>query len=94
MSSETSELDEYRETFRELYYEEALKGFRAHLTIYLIGCVAMVVMNLTLTPRVIWVIWPVLGWGAGVYCHYLGVRRAERNIRRLEEEALRRVQGP
>ncbi|WP_456482264.1 2TM domain-containing protein [Methanopyrus sp.] len=94
MPSETC-LDEYREAFRELYRERALKGVRVHVIVYLIGCVAMVTVNLALTPRIVWAVLPVICWGAGVCAHYLLVRRIARSrLPRLEEEALRRVRGP
>jgi signal transduction histidine kinase len=52
-------------------------GFYNHLTSYLAVISGLAIVNL-LTARYPWFIWPALGWGIGVFSHYMAVygRRA------------------
>ncbi len=65
----------------KLTYDEAqaiekvreLKGFYVHLLIFMIIIPAAWIFNLTATPKVIWAIWPTIGWGVGLAGHAIGI---------------------
>jgi hypothetical protein len=52
---------------------EAKLGFYIHVAIYVIVNALLVFLNLTYTPQYLWFLWPVLGWGIGIFFHALGV---------------------
>jgi signal transduction histidine kinase len=56
-------------------------GFYAHLQSYL-GVIAFLALINVFTTWYPWFIWPALGWGIGLFAHYLGVFGA----RRLKEQ--------
>ncbi len=47
-------------------------GFYAHLTSYL-GVIALLALINLLTTWYPWFLWPAIGWGFGVFSHYMGV---------------------
>jgi len=47
-------------------------GFYTHLMTYL-GVIAFLALINLLTTRYPWFIWPALGWGIGVFSHYMAV---------------------
>ena len=51
---------------------KAKKEFYEHLSIYVVMSIFFIVLNM-LTSNRIWFIWPMLGWGIGVFFHYLDV---------------------
>jgi 2TM domain len=68
-------------------------GFYVHASVYAAVMVLLVFINLVTSPRAIWFIWPLIGWGFAVVLH--GVRiflLADRNavIEKLTERELRR----
>ena len=67
--------------------------FFVHAGVYGAVMVLLVVVNLVTSPRVIWFVWPLIGWGFAVVLH--GVRvflLADKNvvIEKLTEHELRR----
>jgi hypothetical protein len=48
-----------------------IKGFYAHLTVYLLVNTGLAALNLLTTPQHIWFIWSLFGWGIGVASHGL-----------------------
>ncbi|KPK63703.1 histidine kinase [candidate division WOR_3 bacterium SM23_42] len=46
-----------------------LKGFYAHLIVFVIVNMILVIINLVLTPRFLWFLIPLLGWGVGLFFH-------------------------
>jgi signal transduction histidine kinase len=50
----------------------AQMGFYAHLLWYL-GVIALLALINLLTTSYPWFIWPALGWGVGLFSHYMGV---------------------
>src|SRR5215468_7561487 len=56
-------------------------GFYAHLQSYL-GVIAFLALINALTSWYPWFLWPALGWGFGLFFHYMGVFGA----RRLKEQ--------
>lgn len=53
------------------------RGFKAHLISYLAVNTFLIVLNLTTTPRDFWAIYPLSGWGLGLFMHNLKVSRLE-----------------
>lgn len=52
---------------------EAKIGFYIHLAIYVVVNIFLVILNLTTSPHDFWFIWPLIGWGIGIFFHGLGV---------------------
>ena len=50
---------------------EAKFGFYVHLSIYIVVNVLLVFINLTTSNSYLWFIWPLMGWGIGVFIHAL-----------------------
>ncbi|HUR40916.1 MAG TPA: 2TM domain-containing protein [Verrucomicrobiae bacterium] len=61
-----------REAFRHV---RRLRGFYAHLIQYLLVVALLLAINLIFTPRFLWVLWVIFGWGIGLTAHALGVFR-------------------
>ena len=63
----------------QVRYEEAkkrvseIRGFYHHLAAYVVINAALVLINLLTSPRDLWFMWPLLGWGIGVALHALSV---------------------
>ena len=47
------------------------RGFFIHLTAYVAVNVALVGINLFLTPARLWFVWPLAGWGIGILAHLM-----------------------
>ncbi len=72
---------------------KAKYGFFVHAGVYAAVMVLLVFVNLVTSPRAIWFVWPLIGWGFAVVLH--GVRvflLADKNvvIEKLTEHELRR----
>jgi len=50
---------------------EARMGFYIHLIVYLLVNTFLTILNLAFSRDHIWVIWPMIGWGAGLIIHGL-----------------------
>lgn len=48
-------------------------GFMWHFTVFAMVMLALVAINLSYTPDVLWVLWPLGGWGAGVFLHAFAI---------------------
>lgn len=55
------------------------RGFRAHLISYLAVNTFLIVLNLATTPGDFWAIYPLAGWGLGLFMHHSIVYRIEEN---------------
>lgn len=66
--------------------------FRIHFFTYLVVNALLAIINLTFTPGYKWFIWPLLGWGMGIFFHALNVYFAgNTSIReRLIEQELKK----
>tara|TARA_R110002049_G_scaffold195912_1_gene365057 strand:- start:105 stop:398 length:294 start_codon:yes stop_codon:yes gene_type:complete len=83
---ETDEYAKARERAKAKY------GFFVHAGVYAAVMVLLVIINLVTSPREIWFVWPLIGWGFAVALH--GVRvflLADKNvvIDKLTERELR-----
>lgn len=47
----------------------ALRGFYAHLFMYVIVNIVLIIINFIFTPRFLWFLFPLLGWGVGLLAH-------------------------
>jgi len=57
--------------------ENTRRGFRAHLISFLAVNALLIVLNLTTTPREFWAIYPLAGWGLGLFFHKQKISRVE-----------------
>jgi hypothetical protein len=63
----------------EELYEKALKrveakiGFYKHLAVYVGVNLLLVIINLLSSRHSIWFIWPLFGWGIGLFIHGLTI---------------------
>lgn len=80
-------------------YEEATRrveakiGFYFHLAVYVGVNLLLMIINLSRSPQYLWFIWPLFGWGIGVFFHGLSVfvfsgRRLERTKERMIEKEI------
>ncbi len=60
----------------QLLGERDVRGVAVHLFAYLAVNALLMVINLSQSPRSIWFIWPLLGWGLGLAAHAWLVYRA------------------
>lgn len=71
-----------------------LRDFYQHLGIYLAVILGLFLINILASPRVLWFLWPAIGWGVFVLYHGLcvffggpfGQRWEERKTRQLMEK--------
>jgi hypothetical protein len=52
---------------------DAKIGFAIHLVVYILVNAALVVINVKNSPNYFWLIWPLAGWGIGLFFHGMGV---------------------
>ncbi|MGO8987265.1 MAG: 2TM domain-containing protein [bacterium] len=48
---------------------EAKIGFYIHLSVYVGVNVLLIIINLLTSPHYLWFIWPLMGWGIGIFLH-------------------------
>lgn len=63
---------ETRTIYRARKRAKAEVGFYTHLMSYL-GVIALLALINVLTTRYPWFIWPAVGWGIGLFSHYMAV---------------------
>ena len=89
MESTFEQSPEYRAARRQV---QRLRGFYAHLAIYLAVNAGLLVINLYTAPGRLWVMGPLAGWGLGVVIHgasvflggrFLGSEWEQRKVREL-----------
>lgn len=54
-----------------LQHVRRMRGFYLHLIQYALVIGVLVLINVFVSPRYPWVIWPALGWGVGLLAHAL-----------------------
>ena len=83
--AEGASLEEYKKAYREVVKESAKIGFIIHLAVYVVVNIGLMVYNFLYDPEHIWFFWPLLFWGLGLTCHYLGaVRFLEGELEKYE----------
>lgn len=90
--AENFTLDRYRKAARQVGMEVGAKCFRIHAIAYVVANVILALVNLVLTPDLLWFYFATLGWGFGLAFHYFnGYRRraqiADEQLRRIESLA-------
>ncbi len=71
--------ENYQENEDEILYKKAkkrvqeIKSFYVHLVVYLFVNVALVVLNLIVSPGQLWFYWTTFGWGIGLAAHAISV---------------------
>ncbi len=81
---------------KELIYSQAVWQARLTLSLYIhTGIYATVMLlllaiNLLATPNVLWVVWPLLGWGLGLVIHWLTIRKLLPYYQALKENEIAR----
>lgn len=63
------------EELRDIRQVQRTREFYLHLVTFGLIIPILLILNLTLSPSYLWVIWPFLGWGAGVILHWVMVFR-------------------
>ena len=79
---------------------EEIRGFYFHLVCYILANAVLVVINLLTSPKYLWFIWPLIGWGIGIVLHAFSVFGGlwgrsweERKIREIMEKDKRTGTG-
>jgi signal transduction histidine kinase len=88
-SSATAATSEIKDLYRDRKRAQAEIGFYVHLMTYL-GIIALLALINIMTTRYPWFLWPALGWGMGVFSHYMGVFGRQLLRQRYFEPALER----
>lgn len=79
-----------------------IKGFYGNLTSYIIVMLFFIFLNLKYSPKHLWFIYPMLGWGMGVVAHAIGVFKLsiffskeweERKIKKYIEEEKEKIKS-
>ncbi len=64
-------LEDYKESFKKVMIEKEKRGFRIHFICYLVTNSIFLIANLAFSPDKLWFLWPLIGWGIGIFSHYL-----------------------
>jgi DNA-binding XRE family transcriptional regulator len=64
---------EQTEVFLAFRQVRKLRGLYSHIISYVVVMSGIAAINLILMPRVIWFIYPLLGWGIGIISHAVSV---------------------
>jgi signal transduction histidine kinase len=67
-------------------------GFYVHLTFYLGGVALLAFINL-MTTRYPWFLWPAMGWGFGIFSHWMGVFGSKKLRERYFDPAVERARA-
>ena len=67
MSSEERKYQEAKGRVREI------RGFYTHLAVYVLVNTFLFLLDITLSPDVLWFYWPLLGWGIAIVVHAVSV---------------------
>lgn len=73
---------------------EELKSFYIHLTVYITVNIALFILNMLISPKDLWFVFPLLGWGIGLSVHFVvvilggkwGSRWEDKKIKELMEK--------
>lgn len=74
---------------------EDIKGFYGHLTSFIVVNIGLITLNLGTSPKHLWFLYPLIGWGVGLMAHGMSVFNympflnsdwEERKIRELMEK--------
>jgi hypothetical protein len=71
---------------------EARLGFYRHATVYVAVNLFLIFLNLWREPDRIWFVWPLLGWGFGLFWHGWNVYSYRWNSARKEQMIQREME--
>ena len=83
----TTDLERYERAKQRV---EVLRGFYGHAIVFVFVNAGLAAFNLTMSPDHLWFIYPLAGWGIGLFAHgayamgtgrFLGAEWQERKIR-------------
>jgi hypothetical protein len=79
-------LAEYKQAELKLDLHDMRRGWYIHALVYVLVNTGLVALNLILLTQTdesfLWFPFPLVGWGIGLFNHYLhAIRRAEKEIR-------------
>jgi signal transduction histidine kinase len=80
---------ETQDLYKARKHAKAEIGFYVHLMTYL-GVMALLALINLMTVRYPWFLWPALGWGIGIFSHYMAVFGRQLLRQRYLEPALER----
>ncbi|WP_421654797.1 2TM domain-containing protein [Leptothermofonsia sp. ETS-13] len=66
-----------QEKERQAFNTYLRKSFKAHLIPYLAVNTFLILINLTTSPGYLWAVYPILGWGLGLFFHGWGAYHTE-----------------
>ena len=52
---------------------KAKMGFYIHLAVYIGVNILLIITNLITSPQYLWFVWPLFGWGIGVFFHGMSI---------------------
>ncbi|MEM7713017.1 MAG: 2TM domain-containing protein [Cyanobacteria bacterium P01_A01_bin.68] len=61
------------------------RGFKAHLISFVAVNVFLVILNLSTTPSDFWAIYPISGWGLGLFMHHFKISRWSENPQDMQQ---------
>jgi hypothetical protein len=76
-------------TTRQQAEERVQMGFWIHLAAYVLVVGGLAVLNYTLNPDNLWVLWVAGGWGIGIVAHAIAFTFADSHDRMVERTQLR-----
>lgn len=79
-------VESYQKAYRKIEIGRAKNSFVAHLVVYTIVNLLLIAINVFFSHNEgLWFIWPLAGWGIGLFMHYLyGVQWIERDLEMTE----------
>lgn len=81
-------LDAYRTALRGLLAQDSKRGFKIHLSIYVMMNGFLVPFNLLTSPETLWCLGALIGWGSGVIAHFItGVVIIDKKLLGIERQA-------
>jgi hypothetical protein len=63
-------------------------GFHIHLSAYIAVNLLLVVINFSTNSQKLWFLWPLFGWGIGLFAHWFALYVGPKLMRRLVEREL------
>ena len=86
MSNSTS-LQQFIDAFIAIQIQDRKKGFKAHLISYVSINTILLVVNLMTGPAKLWSLGSILGWGIGIFAHYMMfVAGAQKKLQTMADE--------
>jgi hypothetical protein len=80
--------EKYKKAFRELTINDGKKGFKSHLTSFIIMNTILVIINISTYSGTLWCLGSIIGWGVGVIAHYIGgIAILNKKLLKMEAEA-------